>query len=108
MDIERITDPFCGNDPFPGSYSTWHLQPQIKIPASSSLSEGDKILISYYHTPVIAGQQVCASLTEPASIEIAKNQLLWIRDILDQKGLFKGWFLNYDEIRVNSWDNKWS
>ncbi len=102
---DSILDPLSGYDPFPGNFTVWHQQPEIGIPASSPLQEGDKILVDYFHTAVINWEQTSASLTEPEALRIAEDQLKWIKDIMEPKSLFKGWLLTHDEIRIHNWDN---
>ncbi len=105
IDTSPITDPLSGYDPYPGSFSIWHTQPQISIPPSSTLKEGDKVLVSYFHAGIVNGFQTGASLTEPAALDLAAKQMKEVQEIWQAKKLFKGWFLDQNEIRINNWDN---
>ena len=104
IDVETISDPLSGNDPYPGKFSTWHEQPTIGIPAGSNLEMGDIITVSYFHTTTIGGNQVCASLTEPAAFDIVEMQMSQIRDLFQSRNGFSGWMLGHDEIRIHNWD----
>ncbi len=104
MDINSIVDPLSGNDPYPGKFSVWHEQPTIGIPEGSSLTMGDIIKVSYYHTATIGGSQVCASLTEPGVFDIVEMQMNQIRILFQSRSAFSGWMLGHDEIRVHNWD----
>lgn len=104
VDTDPIVDPLLGMNPWSGSYSIWHEQPNITIPSNSSLQVGDQVLAKYYHTAIIYDGQVTASLTDPAVFDITALQLTQIRDAFVTADMFDGWFLQYDEIRLNNWD----
>lgn len=105
IDVDEIIDPLLGITPFRGAYTHWHTPPTIGIPAASSLQEGDTILASYFHTTTLLNTQICASLTEPKTIDIATTQHEEVRDRFAEQDMFNGWLWQYDEIRLHGWDN---
>jgi len=103
-DLAPLADPQSGRTPWPGSFDLWHEPPVITVPPGSALREGDRVLLSYYHTALIYGGQVAASLLEPRSLEIVAGQLASLRREFLASGAFSGWMLSHDEIRVHGWD----
>ena len=103
-DVDPLVDPLMGVTPWPGSFDIWHARPEIRLPAGSRITEGQIVLIDYYQTTTIYGDQIGASLTEPRALEIASEQLSAIKRAFDRAGAFTGWFFSHDEIRMGGWD----
>lgn len=103
-DFEPIADPRMGRVPWPGAYDLWHAPPEVRLAPGSRIAEGQVLRASYHHMASIYGDQVTASLTEPAVFEIVRGQLASIRREWSAAGMFKGWMLAHDEIRVGGWD----
>jgi len=104
-DIEAFADPRMGMAAgYNGTYDAWHEPPEIRIPAGSRIRDGDVVRADYYHTTTIYGDQVAASLTEPAVLGIVAGQLASTRREFAVAGAFGGWMLSHDEIRVHGWD----
>lgn len=103
-DLERIEDPGSGRSPWPGSFDLWHAPPEIRLLPGSRIGEGERLRLDYYHTALVYGSQVTASLTEPAVFEVVGGQLASLKRELEAAGAFSGWMLGYDEIRVHGWD----
>ena len=103
-DLAPITDPRSGRVPWPGNFDLWHEPPTITLTAGSRVREGDPVRLSYYHTALIYGGQVAASLLEPRALEIVAGQLSSLRREFQAAGAFSGWMLSHDEIRVHGWD----
>jgi hypothetical protein len=103
-DVAPVVDPLMGSRPWKGAYDTWHAPPEITVPSASRLAEGDVVRAGYYHVTTVYDGQVTASLTEPSVFPIVDGQLGSLRREFDRAGVFTGWMLGYDEIRVGGWD----
>jgi len=101
-----IVDPLLGRDRWTGNISIWHEQPQVIIPNSSNLVNGDKVQISYYTTTRIYNGGMYASLTHPDVYDITNEQLRQLESNFNQGSLdmLKGYFFGHDEIRMHGWD----
>jgi hypothetical protein len=98
-DLPEIKDPGLGTSPYKGGYH-WHPGPQPELPAGSSLKEGNKLLLSYYHTQVMYyGDQVPICLAEPKTDELI-GQIIQSIATNSQPDY---WFLEHDEIRMMGW-----
>jgi hypothetical protein len=100
QDFEKIIDIKLGNDPYDGCFSAWHEPPTVKIPANSRIKEGQKVLISYYHTSIIYGEQAGLCMAEPESQELLRWQIVQVHKNLEPDG----YFMSHDEIRQQGWD----
>lgn len=102
-----IIDPQLGNDNWHGSISSWHSKPEIKLPRSSKLRVGDRLLANYYSAAAIKNNGGFASLTHPNVLQIIQDQITQLYFKFEEKGLdmFSGYVFNHDEIRVHGWDN---
>lgn len=99
-DLPEMKDPGLGNSPYKGGYH-WHASPQLEVPKGSSLKEGDKLLLSYYHTDVMEyGDQVPICMAEPKTDELLTQVVESIAKIQQPDY----WFLEHDEIRLGGWD----
>lgn len=103
-DIAPISDPLAGTTPWPGSFDLWHAPPALRIPAGSRIEGGQVVRLSYYHAALIHGDQVAASLLEPAALDIVTAQLANLQRAFARAGAFSGWHFGHDEIRVHGWD----
>ena len=99
-DVEPIKDPLMGNSPWPGAYDAWHAQPQVALAPGSSLKEGQRVLLSYYHTAIIYEDQVMCCMSEPKLYDIIDWQVAQVQKNLQPDG----YFLGHDEIRVQGYD----
>jgi len=99
-DVEFITDPLLGHSPQAGHYQAWHTPPVAKIPAGSRLHEGDKVLVSYYHTALIHADQAMCCMQEPKVMQLIRQQLKECESRIHPDGYFMG----YDELRVQGYD----
>jgi len=102
----QIVDPLLGRDGWTGNISIWHEQPQVTIPNSSNLANGDKVHISYYTTTTIRNGGIYASLTHPDVSDITDKQLQQLELKYNEGSLdmLKGYFFGHDEIRIHGWD----
>ncbi|MDR0871727.1 MAG: carbohydrate binding domain-containing protein [Planctomycetaceae bacterium] len=100
IDVEPLVDKLTGNDPYEGCFTAWHKPPEIAVPKTSRLKEGQRVLISYYHTAVIYGEQVGMCMAEPETREMLRWQIEQVKKNLDPDG----YFMSYDEMRQAGWD----
>ncbi|MDR0328963.1 MAG: hypothetical protein LBI05_11775, partial [Planctomycetaceae bacterium] len=74
-DFDKIVDPKMGTIPYAGCYTAWHEPPVIRIPSGSRLTEGQKVLVSYYHMSIIYDEQVGACFADPKFREMLRWQI---------------------------------
>ena len=96
-DYRRIVDPKLGNDPWPGEYEAWHESPSI----ITSLPEGTRLRVSWFHPAIIYDGQVCMCLCEPAAKQILSDQAQLVKRTWQSSGFM----MSHDEIRVMNWDD---
>lgn len=99
-DYAKIVDPKLGNDPWAGCFSAWHDEPAVSVPEKSRLKEGQRVLVSFYHTAVIYGEQVGCCMMEPKVMDILRWQVRRVKEHLKPDG----YFMSHDEIRQGGWD----
>lgn len=99
-DFAPIADPLLGKDPYGGEYTAWHQPPTPAALARGRLREGQKVLLSYYHTAVIYEDQVTCCMSEPKLYELLRWQVEQVRKNVQPDG----YFMQHDEIRVQGWD----
>ena len=99
-DFQNARDPKLGMIPWPGGFTAWHEPPVITVPPGSRIRDGQKVLLSYYHTALIYEDQVMCCMAEPKVYEILRWQLAQVHKHLQPDG----YFLQHDEIRVQGWD----
>ena len=86
--------------PWPGGFTAWHDPPVVTLPSGSRIRDGQKVLLSYYHTAIIYEEQVMCCMAEPKLYEILRWQIEQVHKHLQPDG----YFLQHDEIRVQGWD----
>ncbi|MGH7144656.1 MAG: hypothetical protein ACREJ2_11100 [Planctomycetota bacterium] len=101
-DYSKIVDPKMGNQPWPGAYSVWHEPPTVTLPAGSALKEGQRVLVSYFQPPLIGDWgAVMACLSAPGTMKA----LQWQADQVKEHSSPDGYFMSYDEMRCQGWDD---
>jgi hypothetical protein len=99
-DLQNARDPKLGTTPGPGCFTAWHDPPVATLPPGSRIRDGQKVLLSYFHTAIIHEGQVMCCMAEPKVYEILRWQLAEVHKHLQPDG----YFLEHDEIRVQGWD----
>ncbi len=99
-DFAAAKDPLLGAKPWPGEYNVWHAPPTVSVPAAGRLKEGQRVLLSYYHTAVIYHGQVACCMSEPKVYDILNWQIAQVKKYLSPDG----YFMQHDEMRVAGWD----
>ncbi len=100
VDYETVSDPLLGNSPSRGSFDAYHTSPSIVLTPNSSIREGERLRVSFYHAITTDSGTVAISMTSPGAQAIFKDQINDVNNALDPDG----YFLNYDEIRVGNWE----
>ena len=88
-----------GRDPYPGSFQVYHPEPPLKLLPGTQVRDGDRLLVSYYHTTIIHDSQVACCLTHPEVYTHLERQVRNVQQYFRPKY----WFMSHDEIRVAGW-----
>lgn len=99
-DFSRVVDPKLGNDPWAGSYTPWHSEPQVTIPEGSIIKEGQKVFASFYHSATIYDGACTYCMAEPKVYDLYRWQAEEVKKNLQPDG----YFMSHDEIRIQGWD----
>lgn len=99
-DFAGAMDPKMGNVAWPGDYDFWHGGPVLNVPSKSRISQGQVVLVSYYHTALIYWGQAMVCMAEPKLKEIVEWQVAQVHKYLKPDG----YMLSHDEIRMTGWD----
>ena len=97
-DFEYIKDDQLGMVPYAGEYDVWHESPPIRM--KGNWADGTRLRVSWYHTQTIYDGQVCACVTEPAFLDLLRQQADGVEK------LFPGTdrMMSHDEWRLMGWD----
>lgn len=99
-DFAQVRDTLLGVQPYAGEYSVWHAEPTVTVPAGSRLTEGQKVLASYYHPVIIYWGQVGCCLSEQKVYDTIQWQIDQVKRVIKPDG----YFMSHDEIRCDGWD----
>jgi hypothetical protein len=94
-DFVAVRDPRLGEAGF-----EYHEPPTIALTASSRMRDGERLRVSYYHTVMIGQHQVPASIVEPETYRILRDQAQRVQQALEPPAFF----MSHDEIRIANWD----
>jgi hypothetical protein len=94
-DFQPIADPLSGRKPYNGEFDVWHEPPVIK----TSLPDGTKLRVSYYHVVTVYDGQVNICISEPKTIALLRDQAERLQKLWQPKA----WMMSHDEIRVLNW-----
>ncbi len=94
-DFERVTDPRSGTVPWSGGFEVWHEPPTIK----TSLPDGTRLRVSFYHAVTVYDGQVMICPSEPKTISLLRDQARRVHAAWGAKG----YMMSHDEIRVLNW-----
>ena len=95
-DFEPVADPRMGTVPWRGEYEVWHEPPAIR----TSLPDGTRLRVSFYHVLTIHHGQVMICPSEPKTMELLREQARRLHELWGAKD----YFMLHDEIRVLNWD----
>jgi len=94
-DFEKVVDPRMGNKPWNGAYDIYHEPPPIK----TSLPDGTRLRVSYYHAATVYDDQAMICPSEPRTVELLRDQARRMHAAWGAKG----YMMSHDEIRVLNW-----
>jgi hypothetical protein len=94
-DFAPLRDPAMGVKPWNGSYDIYHAPPTIK----TSLPEGTRLRVSYYHAVTVHDDQAMICPSEPKTIEMLRDQAVRMHKAWGARG----YMMSHDEIRVFNW-----
>ncbi|MBN1807837.1 MAG: hypothetical protein JW909_02135 [Planctomycetes bacterium] len=99
-DFKPVADAPLQIRPFPGEFPIDHPAPPIELTPASSIKDGQRLLVSFWHHARIYNDQDLISMEDPAVWKILE------REIKETARLWPsaGYMLNYDEIRVAGWE----
>ena len=98
-DFRPLVDPKMGNAGAPGRYDRYHTPPLLEVTKKSGLSDGDRVLVSYYHAATVHIGQTVACLDHPKVFDLFRRQVKHVHELLKPRG----YLLGHDEIRVANW-----
>jgi hypothetical protein len=93
--FERLVDPLMGTKPWKGEYDVYHTPPVLK----TSLADGTKLRVSYYHVITVHDGQAMICPSEPKTLELLRDQAQRMHKAWGAKG----YMMSHDEIRVLNW-----
>jgi hypothetical protein len=95
-DFEPVTDPSLGMTPWPGQFDVWHSPPPIR----TSLPDGTRLRVSWYHAAVVYGGQVTCCISEPRVDSLLADEARRVRALWGPRAAM----MMHDEIRTLNWD----
>jgi hypothetical protein len=98
-DYEPVADPQLGRVPYAGEYEFNHPGATVRIPTTSRIRNGDRLLVSWYHPVITVDSQVMCCLSEPKLEAILRDQARRVNDLFHPRTFF----MSHDEIRVANW-----
>jgi len=72
------------------------------LPLTTRIKDGERLLISYFHTVLIYDDQIGCSMEDPKVFEMMETQMKNTAEIWQAKEFM----MNYDEIRMGGWENQ--
>jgi hypothetical protein len=95
-DFQKVIDPRMGAVPWKGGFEVWHDPPAIR----TSLPEGTRLRVSFYHAITVYDGQVMICPSEPRTVELLRDEARRVHAAWGARG----YFMSHDEIRVLNWD----
>lgn len=93
-DYREIVDPLC--DP----YEVFHEEPALVITDDSRISDGDTVLVSWYHSTLIHVDQITITISDPMVFGMMERDAGLATKVWGGSA----YFMNVDEIRVAGWE----
>lgn len=99
-DYEYVSDPLMGHaGSYTGTFDLYHARPVISLTPASAISEGQDLLVDYYHAAFVYDMQGACCLTEPGVYDIIGTTLSRVNDLIDVDKVF----IAVDELRCANW-----
>ena len=99
-DFKEVLDAPLQIKPFPGEFPIDHAAPLIELTDGTSITDGQKLLVSFWHPNRIYNDQDMISMEDPAVWEILELEMKEVSKLFD----VEGYMLGYDEIRIAGWE----
>lgn len=99
VDFKPLVDPLLGQVPWAGNYDYNHEAPRLVLTPNSRIRDGQTLLVSWFHPPIIYGNKVTCCLSEQKVFDLLKDQAQRVVNLLHPKTVMMG----HDEIRVANW-----
>jgi len=97
-DFETVKDDRLGMVPYGGEYEVWHESPPVRM--KGTWPDGTRLRVSWYHPHIIYDGQVCACVTEPAFVDLLKQQADGVEKLFPATDRM----MSHDEWRLMGWD----
>jgi hypothetical protein len=94
-DFARLVDANLGAHPWKGSYDVWHIPAVFR----TSLTQGTRLRVSYYHGVTVHDDQAMICPSEPKTLELLRDQAKRMHAAWGATG----YMMSHDEIRVLNW-----
>jgi len=101
-DFKPVADPVISAKPFGGEFPMDHKAADIELTENSSIKDGQKLLVSFWHAYRMGEDQDLISMEDPKVFEIMDKDV----SLCTQVWKPAGYFMNYDEIRIGGWENQ--
>jgi len=73
---------------------------ELKLTDNSRVKEGQRLLVSYFHTARIYDDQMVCSTQDPKVLEMMEDEMRRTAEAWPTNA----YFMNYDEIRIGGWE----
>lgn len=100
VDTSVIDDPLLGESRFSGTYDSYHAAPVIEVEPSAGLQNGDRVLLSGWHTMVTTNGQIGCSWNDPAVFDLIEELATDLHQLVEADG----YLINYSEVRTGGFE----
>jgi hypothetical protein len=98
-DFEPVHDSKLGRDPWDGEYRSDHAGPTLRLKPGSTIKDGDRLRVSWYHPISTHGANVAACLTEAKVYDLLRDQAQRVEQLFHPRTVF----MQHDELRMANW-----
>jgi hypothetical protein len=99
-DFKPVFDSVVNTKPFVGELDIQHAAAVIELAPGSRIRDGQRLLVSFYHSLQLGEDQHVISIQEPKLLEIMENDIKYVAKYWPSSG----YFMNHDEIRIGGWE----
>jgi hypothetical protein len=100
IDVAPISDPQLGEIGYTGNFDTYHDAPAIRLADGSSLSEGDRVLLTGWHAQLTASGQTGCAWHEPRTFELMEEMHRQVASLIEPDGIL----IDVEETRTGGWE----
>ena len=99
-DFQPVADPLLGEaGSYTGTFDLYHERPVIQLTPGSAISEGERLLVDYYHAVFVYNMQGACCLTDEGVYDIIEATLGKVDELVNPQAVF----ISVDELRVANW-----